>query len=199
MTIGRNDHARDKGVALVYVGVFLVPILLCTGLAVDLGRGYLVRVALAKAVDAAALAAARNIAGDRSRALDVANNIFNANFPAGFLGVTALENPPRVTFSVAQDGSNIIEVSSNATIPTTFMRLAKFDNLTVAATATATRRLVDMSFVIDRSGSLGAQFGQVKAAARQFVDYFDETSDRISLITFSSGTTIRDFMPSVRP
>src|SRR5439155_1376486 len=62
MTIERTDHAREKGIALVYMAVFLVPLLACTGLAVDLGRGYLVRVALARAVDAAALAAARNIA-----------------------------------------------------------------------------------------------------------------------------------------
>ena len=64
MTIEKADHAREKGVALVYVGIFLVPLLLCTGLAVDLGWGYLVRATLAKAVDAAALAAAKNITGD---------------------------------------------------------------------------------------------------------------------------------------
>src|SRR5437773_9143471 len=106
MTIEKADHAREKGMALVYVGIFLVPLLLCTGLAVDLGRGYLVRVALAKAVDAAALAAARNLKGDRSLALSVANNIFNANFPAGFLGVTA--DPPDVKFDFGADGSNIV-------------------------------------------------------------------------------------------
>ena len=43
MIIERVDDAREKGIALVYVGIFLVPILLCTGLAMDLGRGYLVR------------------------------------------------------------------------------------------------------------------------------------------------------------
>ncbi len=100
MTIERTDHAREKGIALVYMAVFLVPLLACTGLAVDLGRGYLVRVALARAVDAAALAAARNIAADSSQALRAANNIFNANFPAGFLGVSSVENPPQVTTTV---------------------------------------------------------------------------------------------------
>src|SRR5438094_10481493 len=88
MTIKTPSRARKKGVALVYVAVFLVPLLLCTGLAVDLGRGYLVRVALAKAVDAAALAAARNINADSTLAKKAANNIFSANFPDGFLGVT---------------------------------------------------------------------------------------------------------------
>jgi Flp pilus assembly protein TadG len=198
MTIERTDHAREKGIALVYVGVFLVPLLACTGLAVDLGRGYLVRVALARAVDAAALAAARNIAADSSQAQRAANNIFNANFPAGFLGVSSVQNPPQLTMTVASDGSHIITVASSATVPTTFMRIAGPESLTVAASATATRRLVDMSFVMDRSGSLGAAFGQVKEAAKQFVSYFDPSSDRIALITFSANTVVADPMRSER-
>src|SRR5216683_2073571 len=192
MTIERADHAREEGMALVYVGIFLVPLLLCTGLAVDLGRGYLVRATLAKAVDAAALAAARNITADSSQAERVAENIFDVNFPPGFLGVTPRR--PELTITIGPDGSHVIDVRSDATLPTTFMRLARFDSLTVAASAQATRRLVDMSFVIDRSGSLLAAFPQVVAAARDFVSSFDPQSDRIALITFSSGTTVVDEM-----
>src|SRR6266478_3198576 len=81
MTIDTADRAREKGIALVYVGVFLVPLLICTGLAVDLGRGYLVRATLAKAVDAAALAAARNITAAEWQ--PVATRIFDVNFPPG--------------------------------------------------------------------------------------------------------------------
>src|SRR5439155_1381307 len=198
MTIEKADHAREKGMALVYVGIFLVPLLLCTGLAVDLGRGYLVRATLAKAVDAAALAAARNITADTSQAQRAGNNIFNANFPAGYLGVSPEQ--PDIETAVGPDGSYIIHASSKATMPTTFMRVAKFDSLTVAASAQATRRLVDMSFVIDRSGSLighGA-FPVVKQAAKQFVSYFKPTADRIALITFSDNTVVEDAMWSAR-
>jgi Flp pilus assembly protein TadG len=199
MTTGRPKRAAEKGMALVYVGVFLVPLLLCTGLAVDMGRGYLVRVALAKAVDAAALSAARSLNGDRSQAEAVADNIFAANFPTGFLGVITPQDPPTVRFTVDDtDGSNIVTVEAKRTLPTTFMRMAKFDNLTVAASATATRRLVDMSFVIDRSGSLGEQFTQVQDAAKEFVDSFDKTSDRIALISFSSGTWTTDHLSTTR-
>ena len=200
MTTERAKRVHEKGIALVYVGVFLVPLLLCTGLAVDLGRGYLVRVALSKAVDAAALAAARSLNGNTSVAGDVAKNIFNANFPAGFLGVSALQNPPDISFTLdAKNGANIIRVSSTATIPTTFMRIARFENLTVAASAEATRRLVDMSFVIDRSGSLGSDFPNVKSAAKAFIENnFSPDNDRIALITFSSGTKVVDRMSATR-
>ena len=140
MTIERADHARERGIALVYVGIFLVPLLLCTGLAVDLGRGYLVRATLAKAVDAAALAAARNITGDPSQAQakSVAENIFNVNFPPGFLGVSP--SRPAINFTMGPDGSHVVNVTSDATLPTTFMRVARVDSLTVAAAAWPSRR-----------------------------------------------------------
>src|SRR6266566_6789454 len=197
MTIEKADHAREKGIALVYVGIFLVPLLLCTGLAVDLGWGYLVRATLAKAVDAAALAAAKNITGDDpSQAERVADNIFDANFPPGFLGVTP--SRPILNITIGPDGSHVVDVSSDATLPTTFMRLARLDSLTVRANAQATRRLVDMSFVIDQSRSLTGALPAVVAAAKDFVSSFDRDSDRIALITFSSSTTVMDQMRSTR-
>src|SRR5207247_10648820 len=143
---------------LVDVAAALLPVRACTGRAVVLGRRDLVRVALARAADAAALAAARNIAADSSQAQRAANNIFNANFPAGFLGVSSVQNPPQLTMTVGSDVSHIITVASSATVPTTFMRIAGPETLSVAASAQATRRLVDMSFVMDRSGSLGGAF-----------------------------------------
>src|SRR6266403_1571541 len=196
MNIERADHAREKGMALVYVGIFLVPLLLCTGLAVDFGRGYLVRATLAKAVDAAALAAARNITSDPSQAERVAENIFDVNFPPGFLGVTP--SRPDLTITIGPDGAHVINVSSDATLPTTFMRLARLDSLTVRADAQATRRLVDLSFVIDQSRSLTGALPAVVAAAKDFVSSFDRDSDRIALITFSSSTTVMDQMRSTR-
>ena len=48
-----------KGVALAYTAVLLVVLLIFTGLAVDSGRAYVVKAQLTKAVDGAALAAAR--------------------------------------------------------------------------------------------------------------------------------------------
>ena len=189
MTIEMGGRPRERGIALVYMGVFLVPLLICTGLAVDLGRGYLVRANLAKAVDAAALAAAHNIiATDPSQAERVADKIFYANFPPGFMGVTP--SKPDMRPRIGPDGSHIITVTSTAIVPTTFMRLAGRESLEVAALGEATRRLVDMAFVIDRSESLKNVFTRVQDAAIQFVGSgFDPDADRIALITFSSGTT----------
>src|ERR1700681_294545 len=54
---------REEGFALVYMAALLTGLLLFTGLAVDSGRAYVVKAQLSKAVDGAALGAARNING----------------------------------------------------------------------------------------------------------------------------------------
>lgn len=194
MRIRRAGRGRERGVALAYTAITLILMMVCTGLAIDLGRGYIVRIALTKAVDGAALAAARAIPQGHQAATRAAANIFNVNFPTNYLGVSSLQNPPKVTFDVDEDGSDLITVSSNATIPNTFMRVAGYDHLTVANSAEATRRLIDLSFVVDRSGSLSGVYSQVKSAAQQFVNYFDQTNDRMSLVMFSTNTVVMDTM-----
>ncbi|MGH9411855.1 MAG: pilus assembly protein TadG-related protein [Vicinamibacterales bacterium] len=80
---------NERGFALIYTSVVLVGLLLFTGLAVDSGRAYLVKAQLTKAVDGAALAAARNLNSGDPRA--EAARIFTANFPSGYLGTTAAD------------------------------------------------------------------------------------------------------------
>ena len=82
----RGRTPNDAGFALIYVAVLIVLLLLFTGLAIDTGRAYMVKSQLTKAVDGAALAAARmlNSANPRLQAVE----IFNANFPQGYYGTS---------------------------------------------------------------------------------------------------------------
>ena len=59
MTRHRNVLTNEKGFALFYMAVFLTVLLIFVGLAVDTGRAYVVQAQLSKAVDGAALGAAR--------------------------------------------------------------------------------------------------------------------------------------------
>ena len=186
-----RGHSQ-RGTAFVYIGIAMFALVGFTGLAVDLGRGYVIKANLSKAVDAAALAAARGIGEGESAARALANNIFNVNFPNGYLGVTSVQNPPQIAFSDASDQSSVITVSSRAVMPTTFMQIAGFAELGIAAQSQATRRLVDLSFVVDRSNSLASDFDQVKAAAEQFVSYFDADKDRVALMMFATNTIVMD-------
>src|SRR5207249_6656316 len=191
----RNEKmkpAQEKGIAVYFVAALMFTLLAFSGLAIDLGRGYVVKAHLSKAVDGAALAAARKIGQGQSAAQDEANKIFNTNFPNGYLGVNSVQNPPNLTFAVGSDGSNIITVASTAVLPTSFMKIAGFNQLTVSSSGQATRRLVDMAFVVDKSGSLNTVWSQVKSAAQQFVSYFDANNDRIALVMFSGNTILMD-------
>ena len=70
--------------------------------------------------------------------------------------------------------------------------------MTVHATGEATRRMVDLSLVIDISSSIGWRWPYVRDAARSFVDSFDARSDRLSLVFFGNGARVVDAMPAGR-
>lgn len=191
------SRSKDSGIVLFYLAALLFVLLAFAGLAVDLGRAYVVKAHLSKAVDGAALAAARVIGNGQSAATTEANKIFNTNFPNGFLGVNSVQNPPNLTFTIAADGSNQITVTSTAVMPTTFMKVIGQPQVNVFSSGQATRRLVDISFVIDKSGSLASVWSQVQSAAVQFVSYFDQNVDRMAVTMFSANTIVTDQMRTV--
>jgi Flp pilus assembly protein TadG len=178
----------------------LTTLLLFSGLAVDSGRAYLVKSQLTKAVDGAALAAARNLNSGNPRA--EAAKVFKANFPSGYLG-TAPGDPTTASdfFSSsvnAQSGINTVKVKASATLPTSFMSLGNTENVVIGSEGEATRRMVDLSLILDVSSSIGGKWGAVRDAARTFVSSFDQNNDRVSLILFGNGARVLDAMPSTR-
>jgi Mg-chelatase subunit ChlD len=129
--------------------------------------------------------------------------IFKANFPPGYLGTSSVTDPttdPGFFSSTVlpADGVNIVTVTASTTLPTTFMRLASINEVTVGATGEATRRMVDLSLVLDVSSSIGSRWGAVRDAARTFVNAFDRTHDRVALVTYSNGGRVIDQMTASR-
>ena len=192
---------REDGFALVYMATMLTGLVLFSGLAIDSGRAYMVKAQLTKAVDGAALAAARNLnVGDpRTEAI----RIFKANFPPGYLGTSTAADPTTASgffhHSVeVATGVNTVTVSASAVLPTTFMRLANFNDMTVRSTGAATRRMVDLSLVLDVSSSIASGWPAVRDAAKAFVNAFNASSDRFSLIFYANGAQVMDAMPSSR-
>ena len=92
----------------------------------------------------------------------------------------------------------MVTVTATAVLPTTFMRLGNFDQVTVGSSGEATRRMVDLSLMLDVSGSIGRRWPAVRDAARAFVNAFDQAHDRMALITFGNGASVLDPMPSSR-
>ena len=201
MNTQRSQASGESGFVLVYMAAVLALLMVTTGLAVDSGRAYLVKAQLTKAVDGAALAAARSLNSGDPRA--EASQIFKANFPPGYLGTTSVTDPtadPGFFSSTvnAASGVNTVTVTASATLPTTFMNVGNFNKVTVASTGEATRRMVDLSLVLDVSSSIGPQWTAVRDAARAFINSFDAAHDRLSLLTFSDGAKVLNAMPPSR-
>src|SRR4051812_35062603 len=197
----RSRISSEKGVALVYMAVVLTTLLLFSGVALDGGRGYVVKAQLTKAVDGAALGAARNLNTGDPRG--EAQRIFRANFPAGYFGTSSSTDPttdPGFFSSSVNEtsGINVVTVTASAVLPTTFMRLANYNDVTVSSSGEATRRMVDLSLVLDVSSSIGTQWGAVHDAAVAFINSFDQNQDRLALVTYGDAARVIDEMPSGR-
>ena len=170
----RRLWTDKRGVTALVFGISLLVVLGSMGLAVDYGRGFLVRTKLAGAIDAAALAAGRNL--DDVNIEGEIQRIFSANFPTGYMGVANVA----ITHSLSEiDGEKTVVVDGTATLQTTFMGLLGIKTFDVAAKAEVARGgpPMNIAIVVDISGSMnsssgssGSRLDAAKVAARTLVE-----------------------------
>lgn len=180
----RDDQ---RGNVLIIVGAAIIPLVGALGLATDTSRGYLVKARLSQAIDAAALAGGKVIYNtDRD---DHVLKYFKANFPtsdtaAGFDAAfgadfmnadVTLETPVQSTDA---DGRATLSIEATATIPTTFMRVLGFDEVTVSASTEVTRDIIGLDAVLsmDMSGSMEETSGgtvKISAAREAALNFLD--------------------------
>lgn len=109
----QHSHLAGRdGFVLVYMALVITVLLLFSGLALDTGRAYVVKAQLSKAVDGAALAAARSVNSGDPRA--TAERILRANFPTGFLGTSSVSGPTFGSRVLEGTGVNVVTVSASA-------------------------------------------------------------------------------------
>ncbi|MGH6929966.1 MAG: pilus assembly protein TadG-related protein, partial [Dongiaceae bacterium] len=180
----RDDQ---RGNVLIIVGAAIIPLVGALGLATDTSRGYLVKARLSQAIDAAALAGGKIIYNvDRD---DHVLKYFKANFPtsdaiadfgtafeADFMSAEVmLEEPVQ---SVDEDGRATLSIEARATIPTTFMRVLGFEDVTVSASTEVTRDIMGLDAVLsmDMSGSMEETPGgesKILAAQEAALNFLD--------------------------
>jgi len=195
----KHSHRSRRGNAALFAAFMLLPLSLLAGIGVDFGRAYVAQSRLSQAVDAAALAGGRKLSVEDPTT--DANTYFQANF------VAASEKVILPTFTVTpSDGDNLLTVNARGTIETTFLKLAGWNTLPVAATATARRTTLGMelALVLDVTGSMdGAPITQLRTAATTLVDILfgtKSTSDTlyVSVVPFTAsvnfGTSRLDWM-----
>jgi Mg-chelatase subunit ChlD len=178
----RSLASDERGAIVVFIAVSLLVILGSAGLAIDLGRGYIEQIRLARAVDGSVLAAARSLRQGQATALLAGRAVAGAN------GVVDGTNGIALSFSFGTNaaGENTVSAAATRPVPTSFMRVFGHTLMNVGAVATAAVPPVDMVLVLDQSGSLGSMnaWDDLQDAATSFVGYFDDGIDQVGLVSY---------------
>jgi len=179
----------ERGAVLALVAMGLAVLLGMAGLTIDSARAYLTRSHLSRAVDAAALAGARSLRQGQATAEQRARSLAAAN------GVAQVD----VDFGVNEEGENTVTVRASRTVETLFMRVLGTDEIEVGSVASASVPPLDLSLVLDQSGSLASAgaWDDLQFAASDFVDFFDDNLDQMGLVSFQVRSA--DRFPLGRP
>ncbi|VAX06005.1 hypothetical protein MNBD_ALPHA03-951 [hydrothermal vent metagenome] len=179
-----------RGMSGVMLTMSIIPTIGVIGVATDVSRTYIVKTRLSTALDAAALAGGRNFfEADREAQI---KKYFDANFPANFMGsdVTGpfeldAEGNQLQEGHIYSADDEVLRLTANVNVPTVFMNVFNFDNMTAGGDSEVTREtsLLDVVMAIDMSGSMlkdvngnstsnpdNKRIGLAKVAAADLVD-----------------------------
>ncbi len=151
----------DRGAAAMIFAIAIIPVMLMVGMATDYSIASKEKVRMNLALDAAALAGAKQAresygAGDRdwnAKAVAAATKMFEANHLIG--------TGPMASFqaSAVQTGGDIkFTANASSSVPTSFMRLAGIDRVSITSSASASSsgaKYVDIHILVDTSPSMG--------------------------------------------
>ncbi|WP_447970010.1 VWA domain-containing protein [Nitrospira sp. M1] len=189
-----NQHIlqNTRGGFLVLGSVFVVLLFGFAALGIEAGRWFAVKAEIAKAVDAASLAGATHLTNPNipDKVLFM-QQMATANFPDGLLGTDQ-----HTTFSVDKnDVTNKVTISGSANVLSTVSRALSYAGDSVPVEALGAARLggAEVVLVTDVSGSMkGAAIADLRDAAQQFIDNFEDTQDRsrFGLVSFASGAVV---------
>ncbi|WP_454063660.1 VWA domain-containing protein [Candidatus Nitrospira salsa] len=183
---------NNRGGFLVLGSVFVVLLFGFAALGIEAGRWFAVKAEMAKAVDAASLTGATHLTNPNipDKVLFM-QQMANANFPNGLLGTDQY-----TTFTVDKnDVTNKVTISGEANVLNTVSRALTYAGDSVAVQALGAARLggAEVVLVTDISGSMsGTPVADLRDAAQQFIDNFEDTQDRskFGLVSFATGAVV---------
>jgi len=194
-----------RGMSGVMLTMSIIPTIGVIGIATDVSRTYIVKTRLSTALDAAALAGGRNFfEADREAQI---KKYFDANFPANFMGsyVTGpfeldAEGNQLPEGHIYSADDEVLRLTANVNVPTVFMNVFNFDNMTAGGDSEVTREtsLLDVVIAIDMSGSMNRnipgtsvpamadrRIGLAKVAAADLVDILYGSQEVNALLNIS--------------
>src|SRR4051794_13432884 len=178
--LNRFRRNRSGNIAVLF-GIACVPLISAVGCAVDYSMAARTRAKLQSAADGAAVAAisqkspgfvaASAMTGDGSVTAGVTDG--NAVFDGNINGVTGFNNLSRTSI-VTKTGIKLAStVQFSADVPTSFMKVVGFQNVTVTGTSKASATLppyLDFYLLLDVSGSMGLPSTTAEAVRMQSVN-----------------------------
>jgi Flp pilus assembly protein TadG len=145
----KRFFADRKGAFAMQFALLVVPLTVCTGLAIDGGRAFLARYELASALDAAALAVG-STTNENSDLNVIAHSFVNSNFHTEHNGEIDLE------LQVDDGDDDIVYLKGTVTIDTYFMPLIGQPTVTVSAESQVKKggANVEVALALDVTGSM---------------------------------------------
>jgi len=183
----------ERAAVSVLFAVALLPMFAAAGMAVDMGRAYLVKQRLGVAADAAGLA----VASSYEEGVDMQGTLdeyFNKNFVE-----TSLSTAGDPSYSIV---GNTVNVTASAEVQMTLMKALGYDSISVQVTSQSLFAVngMEVVMVLDNTGSMGGtKMTSLKAAANDLVDILLEGANgnvKIGLVPFTAlvnvGTNFED-------
>ncbi|MDX2158583.1 MAG: pilus assembly protein TadG-related protein [Hyphomicrobiaceae bacterium] len=171
----------DGGHVAITFAMCAVPIFAMMGLAVDYGQAVSARARLQNAADTAALAAVRMKDATESERIAQAQKLFSANLAGD--SYLASVSP---TITVQGDS---VKVVANAAVGTAFANIVGVSELDIstesnAAHVTSSSRKLELSIMVDLTGSMGSYRGGMTK-----IEALKDAADDLLSILFPNGAT----------
>ena len=142
---------RDGAIAIIF-GLCAIPAVIAAGMAIDVGRAYMVKIRLGAALDAAALAVGSETNQTPSQLTTTLQNYFTANYPATALGTNVTVTPVPANADLT---ASTVTFQAQATVPMTFMQLVGVNSIDVTVSAQTKKTAgLEVAVVLDNTGSM---------------------------------------------
>lgn len=191
----RRMAGDTAGNTMLLFAICLPVMLVAAGSAVDYGRAVDGQTKMATALDAATLAAARELSDggtNRREIAAMAQAIFEATVKANGGDFSVM---PTIDVDVDRRAQTV-SASATAAVPATLLKVAGFDEIEIAAESVATfdTTTIELAMVLDVTGSMeGRKLRALKQAANGLLDTLlpeDAGSNdrvRISIVPYAAG------------
>jgi Flp pilus assembly protein TadG len=198
---GRSPFQRflneKRGAFAMQFALMIVPLVACTGLAIDGGRAFLARYELESALDAAALAVGSST-GNQATMDALARKYVDANFKAPDSTQVALTVTPT---------TSMVTVRGTTRLNTYFMPLVGIPNVTISAESEVRRggSNVEVALMLDITESMltNDRIGSLKTAANNLINIVVADTQtpffsRVAIVPWANNVHVGSYADAIR-